>query len=35
VYDSGFRLQAAPVEYYHLIQALQRYFSFYSLEASA
>jgi hypothetical protein len=35
VFDSGFRLQAAPAEYFVLIQALQRYFSFYSLEASA
>jgi hypothetical protein len=35
VFDSGFKLQAAPPEYYHLIQALQRYFSFYPLEASA
>jgi hypothetical protein len=35
VFDSGFRLQTAPAEYFVLIQALQRYFSFYSLEASA
>lgn len=35
IYDSGFKLQAAPVEYHHLIQALQRYFSFHPLEASA
>ncbi|MEX6664520.1 PilZ domain-containing protein [Pseudomonas sp. W2-17] len=35
VFDSGFRLQAAPAEYFVLIQALQHYFSFYPLEASA
>ncbi|WP_268797740.1 PilZ domain-containing protein [Pseudomonas huanghezhanensis] len=35
IFDSGFRLQAAPIEYHQLIQALKRYFSFHSLEASA
>jgi hypothetical protein len=35
IFDSGFKLQAAPVEYHQLIQALQHYFSFYPLEASA
>jgi hypothetical protein len=34
-YDSGFMLQATPAEYGHLILALQRYFSFYPMEASA
>lgn len=34
-YDSGFMLQTAPIEYTLLIRALQRYFSFYPLEASA
>jgi hypothetical protein len=34
-YDSGFMLQASPIEYAQLIRALQRYFSFHSLEAQA
>ncbi|MGY2290321.1 PilZ domain-containing protein [Pseudomonas sp. SDO528_S397] len=34
-YDSGFSLLEAPVEYGHLINALQQYFSFYPLQASA
>lgn len=33
-YDSGFVLEASPIEYAQLIRALQHYFSFHSLEAS-
>jgi len=35
VFDSGFRLDAVPAEYLHLINALKRYFSFHPIEASA
>jgi hypothetical protein len=35
VYDSGFKLTAAADEYHQLILVLQRYFSFYPMEASA
>ncbi|MEB0046405.1 MULTISPECIES: PilZ domain-containing protein [unclassified Pseudomonas] len=34
-YDAGFSLQRAPLEYEQLVEALQRYFSFQSLPASA
>ncbi|KAF1009356.1 MAG: hypothetical protein GAK32_01911 [Pseudomonas fluorescens] len=34
-YDSGFCLLQAPAEYGHLINALQQYFSFDPLQASA
>lgn len=34
-YDSGFMLQTMPADYMQLVQALQRYFSFYPESASA
>lgn len=34
-YDAGFVVQRAPVEYGQLVGALQRYFSFYPVSASA
>ncbi len=34
-YDSGFVLSEPPEAYHKLVNALQRYFSFYPLEASA
>lgn len=34
-YDSGFRLLQAPAELVGMVDALQRYFSFYPLSASA
>ncbi|KIH82016.1 hypothetical protein UCMB321_4321 [Pseudomonas batumici] len=34
-YDSGFRLREASPEYLQLVAALQHYFSFHPLEASA
>lgn len=34
-FDSGFCLEIAPLEYFELIDALQRYFSFYTIGESA
>lgn len=34
-FDSGFHLTLAPAEYFELIDALQHYFSFYSIGESA
>ena len=34
-YDSGFALRTMPIDYMHLVLALQQYFSFHSESASA
>lgn len=34
-FDSGFHLEMAPVDYFELIDALQQYFSFYTIGESA